>query len=121
MQNSAPEHQDQIPPKRKISRKHPPPPPQAQPRRIQAPRAHQRTIFSGNYVPSFQDLPDVPPQGPESFSQFVKFANLDEARHLASTSGSSNDGCYLLIPVKFIGRIRNHPRIKPICGYYLQK
>lgn len=101
-----------MPPRPKISRETPKPvnpPPPPQPRRNQAPP--KRRIYCGNFVPSYQNLPEVPPQGPADFSTFVKFATLEEARNLAITSGSSNDGSYLLIPVKFIGRIRNDPRL----------
>lgn len=95
-----------------------PPPPQS-PVRNQAPPP--KKIFTSNYTPVYQDLPDVPPQGPADFSTFIKFGSLDEARQLAQNSHSSNDGCYLLIPVKFIARIRNDPRLKPLVGYYLKK
>lgn len=101
-----------------------PPPPPA-PIRNQVPPQNQRRprqkIFNTNYTPVYQDLPDVPPAGPEDFSYFVKFSSLDEARQLAQSTHSSNDGSYLLIPIKFITRIRNDPRLKPLVGYFLKK
>ena len=105
---------------RKTSRRPIPLPPEPRSQNDQE-KPQRRRIYCGNNVPSYHDLTEVQPQGPNDFSTFIKFATLDEARELVSNSGSSNDGSYLLIPVKFIGRIRNDPHLKPICGYFLKK
>lgn len=64
---------------------------------------HHKRIYCGNYIPSYQDLPEEPLQGPADCASFQKFATLDEARQIVQSTASSNDGSYLLIPVKFIG------------------